>query len=307
MNRKIIRIGTRGSRLALVQVNIFLKALKEFIPDIYNRVQIVKIDSKGDKDKKSFIDDLGPRGVFTNELDISLQNREVDLTVHSAKDLPECIEYGLTIASVLKREDPREAFVSKELKSLESVPFPLIMGSASHRRIAFVRRLKRNVRFSLLRGNIEERINLIETGNIDATILAVAGLKRLNLQDRIKQVFSLNEFPPDPAQGAIALVSRSDDKEIINLLSLVNHLPSFYEITAERRILSIIGEERSVPFGCYAVSLSNGEMNLNVMLTNPDGSETYHSLVSGSYMNAIDIGNEAANSVLSRRRKDLVA
>lgn len=229
-----LRIGTRGSRLALIQAEMARAKITV-------ATEVVVFETKGDLNRTVSIEEVGGRGVFTDELDQALLDGTIDLAVHSVKDLPVPIDRRLILAATLEREDPREALVSPRFSSLDQVPQNAVFGSASHRRELLVKALRPDVRFDLLRGNVEQRVAALEARPFDGTILAVAGLKRLGLESHIKQIFPADVMMPDPGQGAIGIVCRINDARARFVLAGINHAPTLAAITAERAFLAVAG------------------------------------------------------------------
>jgi hydroxymethylbilane synthase len=307
MANRPIRIGTRGSRLARVQVNLVVQALQEYVPDAARQIEIVCLESVGDQDRSHSLEQLGGRGVFTDDIDHALTAGVIDLAVHSVKDLPAAMGPGLTLVAMLPREDPREALVSPHFDSLEALPEHAAMGSASSRRMSFLRNLKPAVRFALLRGNVEERVAALSTGTMDGTILAVAGLKRLGLSHHIKQIFSADEFPPDPGQGAIGISCRADDFALRRVLAEINHKPTYAAVTAERSMLSYLGSECSIASGALAQQTRDGQLNLCGTLISEDGRTIVRASMSGGVETPDELGMSVANALLVKARRKIAA
>lgn len=241
-----LKIGTRGSRLALIQTEMVRDALTQRWGGAIGSVDLVGVSTAGDRDRSRAIEDIGGRGVFTAELDDAVLSGTVDLAVHSVKDLPAVLDRGLALAATLEREDPREAFVSAQYARIDDLPAGAVFGSASIRRQALLRRLRPDAHCALLRGNVEERVAAIDTGVHAGTILAVAGLKRLGLANRISQILEPHELMPDPGQGAIGIVCRANDARTRFLLNRINHAPTRVAIAAERAFLAAAGSHAIV-------------------------------------------------------------
>jgi hydroxymethylbilane synthase len=241
MTASRLTLGTRGSRLALVQTALVRAAAVAAVPALKDRIDAVVFDTRGDQDRSCAIEQLGGRGVFTNELDEAVAAGAIDIAVHSVKDLPVPLPRGLLLAATLEREDPREAFVSTRHDTLVSVPAGGVLGSASIRREALVRTLRPDLSFALLRGNVDERVAALDAHGFDGTILAVAGLKRLGLARHIREILSPKALMPDPGQGAIGLVCRAGNLAARALAARINHASTLQVVTAERALLSLVG------------------------------------------------------------------
>lgn len=239
MPNQALKLGTRGSRLALIQTDMVRQALAERwdLPAI----EFVTFTTAGDRDRRRSIEEIGGRGIFTDELDEALLSGAIDIAVHSVKDLPAIIDRRLNLAGMLEREDPREAFVSGRYARLRDVPTGAVFGSASVRRQTLLRRLRADARFALLRGNVEERVAALGDGRLDGTILAVAGLKRLGLTHHIGEVLDPNQLMPDPGQGAIGMVCRADDARTRFFLAGISHGLTRSAVAAERAFLAAAG------------------------------------------------------------------
>jgi hydroxymethylbilane synthase len=240
MTRRFM-LGTRGSPLALVQARLVRTALVDALDLPRTAVEVVAFGSRGDADRSRTIEDLGGRGVFTDELDRAVADGLVDAAVHSAKDLPVQLDAGLRIAATLPREDPREAFVSARHARLADVPETGVFGTASVRRAALLKALRPQARFELLRGNVDERVAALHARPLDGTILAVAGLKRLGLAAHVRETLDPAALMPDPGQGAIAIVARADDAPLRLALARINHGPTLQAVIAERAVLAVAG------------------------------------------------------------------
>lgn len=241
-----IRLGTRGSPLALIQTELVRADLIARRPDVVDRLVTVVIDTAGDRDRSRPIEAVGGRGIFTDALDDALFNAEIDLAVHSVKDLPAIIDRRLSLAATLRREDPREAFVSTRYRSLNELPPQPLFGSASRRREALLKRLRPDAQFTLLRGNVGDRVAALDRDTLDGTILAVAGLKRLGLAGRITQILEPHQLMPDPGQGAIGIVCRADDADSRLLALAANHAPTRAAVRAERAFLATAGFQAAI-------------------------------------------------------------
>jgi hydroxymethylbilane synthase len=243
MTTRPLILGTRGSPLAIIQTNMAVSALRAVHPIDGDRAVVQVYGSAGDTQRDRPIEAVGGRGAFTDELDDALLSGAIGTAVHSAKDLPVPLDRRLVIAAMLPREDPREAFVSVRFATLADLPLGASFGTASVRREALVRRLRPDLEFVLLRGNVGDRVATIESGAIDATILAVAGLKRLGLARAIAEPIAPSWLMPDPGQGAIAIVCRANDAETQLRLAAIDHRPTSWAVAAERAFLAATGAD----------------------------------------------------------------
>src|SRR5512142_1243235 len=210
-----IRVGTRGSALAQWQTNHLISALKRLQPDLQVKIRIIK--TEGDKDQLRPLSEIGGVGVFTKAIEDALLAHEIDLAVHSLKDLPTEIANGLTIAAIPERQDPRDCLVSRQKGGLFQLPPGALIGTSSARRAAQILALRPDVHLLPLRGNVDTRLRKAQSEEYDAIILAAAGITRLGKADEITEYLPLDHVLPDPGQGALAVQIRSDDKELESL------------------------------------------------------------------------------------------
>ena len=205
------RLGSRGSKLALKQSQLVAEALGRIYPDL--EIEIQPITTMGDKIQDRTLIELGGKGLFVKEIEEALLNKDIDFAVHSCKDMPTELPDGLIIAAILPREDPRDALIAPKYDSLDSIPHRATIGTASLRRQAQLKMLRPDLIIQPLRGNVDTRLRKIEEGQADATILALAGLKRLGLEQYAKTILPIDDMLPAVAQGAICIECRADDAE----------------------------------------------------------------------------------------------
>ena len=250
-----LKVGTRGSSLATAQTNGIINELSKLTDE---KIDMEIIKTTGDKIQDSQLYNIDAKGIFTRELDNAVLSGDVDFAVHSLKDLPTELEGELKIVAIPPRESPNEVFVSKY--EWDQIPSGALVGTSSIRREAFCNFHKKDLIIKTIRGNIDTRINKVLSGEYDATIMAEAGLKRLGLTENIKQRFSIEYFTPAAGQGAIAIVAREDsDKR--DILEKLNHIPSFQEVTAEKRVLQELGVGCQWPLGVSA-SIKENKLKL---------------------------------------------
>jgi hydroxymethylbilane synthase len=217
---KTYRIGTRTSPLALMQVREVLLTLRKFYPDF--ETEVIGMDTYGDKDKSTPISQIEGTDFFTREIDDALLKGEIDFAVHSAKDLPDSLRDGLTVLAMTKSIDPHDALVSKSGLELDKLPRRARIGTASLRRKQGLKRYRDDFQIVDIRGNIEERLEKLDNGGLDAIVIAACGLMRLGLEKRITQRIPFDILEPHPLQGALALVAKAEDSELFNLLSVID-------------------------------------------------------------------------------------
>jgi len=296
MNETII-IGTRGSELALIQTEIIKKQLNLISPEIQIVVKVIK--TKGDKNKSPIPLDTTGKDWFTKEIDRALLQGEIDMAVHSLKDLSEDLSEGLIIAAVPKREDAREALISQGNITFEQLKKGAIIGTDSTRRKAQILSRRNDVIVKSIRGNVDGRVKKLENGEYDAIVLAVAGLKRLGLENKITEYFSDTDFIPSPGQGALAVVIRENNKTLLKLLQKLNHRPTVNATEAERTFSKICGGGCSLPIGAYALSQKNG-LILYGMIGSLDGKHVLKDFIKGDSSDAKTLGKKLAEKLLKK-------
>lgn len=257
-----IKIGTRKSKLALAQTNMVVNEIKKYFPSI--NIEVVHFTTKGDKVLNKPLINIGGKGVFVTEIEDALLNKEIDLAVHSAKDLPLQLQDNLTISSVLKRGNYRDTLVTVKGKEID-FSREIIIGTGSNRRKLAFKNLYPNATFKDIRGNVDTRLNKLYNGEYDGIILAMAGLERLDLLSDSRFTFTpfdYKEFVPAPCQGIIAVESRNND--LTEILSKINHKDTFYSFQTERHILNILNADCGMPLGAYSFVENN---KINVVYT----------------------------------------
>ena len=286
-----MKVGTRGSSLATVQTNSIINELSKLTDE---KVDMEIIKTTGDKIQDSQLYNIDVKGIFTGELDNAVLRGEVDFAVHSLKDLPTELEGDLEIVAVPYRESPNEVLVSKY--GWDELPSGAKVGTSSIRREAFCNFHKKDFSIKTIRGNIDTRIKKVLSGDYDATIMAEAGLKRLDLTEYIKQRFSIEYFTPAAGQGAIAIVARHDsDKR--NILEKLNHTPSFQEVTAEKRVLQELGVGCQWPLGVSA-KINKNKLKLCAVLLTKEGKVLSRVKVEGYADEASKLGLKAAKLMM---------
>ncbi|MEX2599412.1 MAG: hydroxymethylbilane synthase [Dehalococcoidia bacterium] len=277
-HRRIIRIGTRGSRLAMQQTNAVIEALRAIAPNTEFHVEQVK--STGDQQAEAPLASLGT-GVFTKAIEDALLEGRIDLAVHSLKDLPVDAPKGLKVLAVLPREDPRDALINRWGKGLLELPEGARVGTSSPRRAAQLRYGRKDIVVLPIRGNVETRLAKGHGDDYDGVVLAAAGLRRLGLDAQVTEYLSPHVCTPAPGQAALAAEVRTEDADLLALLRRIVHPPTAASVEAERSLLRAAGAGCNVPIGAYA-HIENGKLNLFATATPEDGSASFRVQVSGS-------------------------
>lgn len=292
----IFKIGTRGSKLALAQSQWIKKRIETRYPHI--QVELVKIKTTGDKILNSPLSKIGGKGLFVKEIEEALIREEIDVAVHSMKDVPARLPVALTLSTFPEREDPRDALISIGDRTLEELPQGSEVGTCSLRRAAQLLYLRPDLNMVPLRGNIETRLRKLRSGDLQAIILATAGIKRLGLATNITQVISPEQILPAIGQGALGLEVRRDDENTINLLDFLNHKKTEVTIRAERAFLNELEGGCQVPIAAFA-RLNGKNLRLEGMVAELDGSKIIRDELSGEKDRAEEIGIELARRLLN--------
>lgn len=293
--KNMIKIGTRGSQLALYQANLTRKLLLEKFPEV--TVEIVIIKTKGDKILDVALSKIGDKGLFTKELETALLENEVDIAVHSLKDLPTTLPEGLKLGAVLERAEFRDALVSKDGRKLAELTEKDVIATSSLRRQAGLLKLNKNFKIVDIRGNVETRLRKMEEGYCDAMIMAAAGLQRLNLGNYITEIIEPEVIIPATSQGVIAIESREDDVRIDSYLKDINHQRTWNAIQAERGFLRKIEGGCQVPVGCF--SKTEGDtISITGFVAAVDGSEYLTGTETGSIADARITGEKLAGKLI---------
>lgn len=264
----IIRLATRESALAMWQANYVKTELEAAHADL--EVEIVGMTTLGDRNKHSPLSKIGGKGVFVKELEVALIENRVDIAVHSMKDVPSELPDGLQITAICEREDPRDAFVSVDFKSIEDLPDGARIGSSSLRRRIQLQQKYPQYQYIELRGNVDTRLRKLESGEYEAIILACAGLIRLGLADRISQEIDTLVSIPSAGQGAVGIESRTSDSRVNDLLAVINHDQTWRCVTSERVISSGLGATCNMPIAAFA-ELVAGEVHVSSFVSDVDG------------------------------------
>tara|TARA_R110002072_G_scaffold1369_6_gene11292 strand:- start:47558 stop:48469 length:912 start_codon:yes stop_codon:yes gene_type:complete len=247
---QILRLATRESALAMWQANFVKNALESAHPGLV--VDIIGMTTQGDRDKSSPLTKLGGKGVFVKELEVALLEGHADIAVHSMKDVPSVFPAGLGIAAICEREDPRDAFVSNSVGSFEELPPAARLGSSSMRRRLQLKEQRPDLEYLDVRGNVETRLKKLDSGDFDAIILAVAGLKRLGLGDRVTKAIDPLSSIPAAGQGAVGIEARLADSQTLELLAAINHIDTFDTVSCEREVSIGLGASCDLPIAAFA-------------------------------------------------------
>jgi hydroxymethylbilane synthase len=299
----VLRIGSRGSPLALAQANEVKRRLADAGSVDAGRIEIKIIRTTGDAIQDRPLADAGGKGLFTKEIEDALLAGAIDLAVHSSKDMPTVLPEGLVLAAFLPREDARDAFISRNAESLRELPAGAVLGTASLRRQALARRMRPDLRVVPLRGNVETRLRKLDSGEVDATLLALAGLKRLGLAAAATAVLDTEEFLPAVGQGAIGIETRADDAATWRLVAAINDPDTAIALAAERAFLAVLDGSCRTPIAGHA-TVNGNQVRFRGMIVRPDGSEAFAASRSGDCADAARLGMDAGRELKGRAGPD---
>lgn len=303
MLNKIFRIATRQSPLALWQAQYVQQRLMAAHPGV--QVELVPMVTKGDIILDTPLAKVGGKGLFVKELELAMLENRADLAVHSMKDVPVDFPEGLGLVTICEREDPRDAFVSNLYNSIDELPQGAIVGTSSLRRQCQLSARRPDLIIRSLRGNVGTRLGKLDAGEYDAIILAAAGLKRLNLDDRIRQAMPAEISLPAVGQGAVGIECRLDDHELITLLQALNHADTDVCVRAERAMNTRLEGGCQVPIGSFAV-LEDNQLWLRGLVGSPDGQQMVVGERRGPRENAVQMGISLAEELLDSGARDIL-
>ena len=295
----LLRIGSRGSPLALVQARAAQSALAAACSMSPDQIEIKIIRTSGDKIQDRPLADAGGKGLFTKEIEEALLSGAIDFAVHSSKDIPALLPAGLTLAAFLPREDPRDALISAAAKTLADLPRNARVGTSSPRRQALLMRARPDLRIVPLRGNVETRLRKIDAGEMDAAVLAVAGLKRLGLFSAMASALDVDEFLPAAGQGAIAIETRDDDANAIALAAASGDAETHTALAAERAFLAALGGSCRTPIAGHA-RLDGDTLIFRGLVAKTDGSDAIEVTRQGRRADAAALGADAGHEIKKR-------
>jgi hydroxymethylbilane synthase len=297
----LIRIGTRSSQLAIAQASqvkdLLTKKLIE--KEISADISIVTFKTTGDKRREQNLSEIGGKGLFTKELEEALIDHEIDVAVHSMKDVPTKIIDGLEIPSILKRSDPRDAFISKKYQSIRQIPQESVIGTSSARRKALLLNIRPDLKIVNFRGNVTTRLEKIAKQEVDGTILAASGLKRIRKDKHISSILSPDFFLPAVAQGAIGVQCRESDEEIKKIIRSINDKITQICIIAERSFLKKMDGSCHSPIASYC-SYNRGRLKLVSLISSLDGKTIHKNILYGKKTEAKHLGEKAAEDMLKK-------
>jgi len=300
-----LRIGSRGSPLALIQAREVQSRLAQACGLAVERIEIKIIRTTGDMILDRPLAEAGGKGLFTKEIEEALLSGAIDLAVHSSKDMPTVLPVGLVLSAYLAREDARDAFIGRSAKTWRELPQGAVVGTASLRRQALIKHLRPDLAIVPLRGNVETRLRKVQAGEVDATLLAVAGLKRLGLFAAATMVLDVDEFLPAVGQGAIGIETRADDAKTRALVAALDDADTATALTAERAFLAVLDGSCRTPIAGHA-RLHDGVIRFRGMIAKTDGSAALEVSREGRRADAAALGADAGRELKGRAGPDFI-
>jgi hydroxymethylbilane synthase len=295
----LLRLGTRKSKLALWQANF----VKEKLEALGCKVELVPITTTGDKILDTPLAKIGGKGLFVKEIENALLAGEIDLAVHSLKDVPMIIPEGLTLSAITEREEPYDVLISRNGKKLEELPSGAVVGTSSLRRQVQIKRRRRDLKVEILRGNVDTRLRKLKEGLYDAIVLAYAGVKRMGFSGEISQV--LEDFIPAVGQGSLAIETRAEDDRVINFVKVLNHQESWLRAVCERAFLRELQGGCQVPIGAYAW-IEGDRIKIKGFISDLEGERFLEGYEEGSLQEAEEVGKRLAQRLLREGGEEIL-
>ena len=302
MKSKKIIIGSRGSKLALIYAEIAKKKIIEFNANLKKEdISIKNISTKGDEVQDVRLSDIGGKGLFSKKIEDRLLQKEIHIAVHALKDMPSNETNGLVTNCFLKRNDPREILISRENFNFKDLPSKSIVGTSSFRREFQLKKKRKDLNYKLIRGNVDTRLNKLKEKLYDAIILSYAGIQSLGLDKNITEIFATSEIIPSACQGVIALQCRKNDKETIDLIKKINHIPTYHCVQAERNVLKVLDGDCETAVGAFA-QIVNDKINIEAELFSLDGSKRFYFKSSKDINLASELGKEVGEELKKKSK-----
>ena len=301
---KRLKLGSRGSKLALWQADYVSSQLTKIVPDLNVEIKVIK--TKGDKILDVALSRIGDKGLFTREIEKELLDGSIDMAIHSMKDLSSQLAPGLCIAAVLERENPADVLISRQGYRFYDLPEGAVIGTSSLRRISQIRALRPDIVLVDMRGNVETRIKKMYEQELDGIVLAYAGVKRLGFEDKISDFLPHDIILPAVGQGAIAIEVRQGDSANLELAGSINHEPTDWATRTERSFLRVLEGGCQVPIGCYA-EVRGENITVEGLIASLDGSQVFRGSIQGNYQEADLIGQQLAHDLLHKGAASILA
>ncbi|OBT10210.1 hydroxymethylbilane synthase [Vibrio sp. UCD-FRSSP16_10] len=305
MSKQTLRIATRKSPLALWQAHYIKSRLEEIHQDL--DIELVTMVTKGDIILDTPLAKVGGKGLFVKELEVAMLEERADIAVHSMKDVPVDFPEGLGLAVICEREDPRDAFVSNTYNSIDELPHGATVGTCSLRRQCQISAARPDIIIKELRGNVGTRLGKLDDGQYDAIILAAAGLKRLEMEQRIQSYLEPETSLPAVGQGAVGIECRLNDQRVLDLIKPLNDTDTSDRVLAERAMNLALEGGCQVPIGSYCVITPDNQLYLRGLVGRPDGTEIIRAEIRGERSQAITMGEELAQELLNAGAKEILS
>ena len=295
-----LRIGTRGSPLALTQTGQVIEKLKAHHSVLKEKgaVELVVIRTTGDREQSRLLSEIGGKGLFTKELDEAMLRGEIDIAIHSMKDMPTFMPDGIVLHAITERVDPRDAFISPKAKNIEDLPEGATVGTASLRRKSQLLNLRPDLKVVPFRGNVDTRLDKLAAGEVDATLLAYAGLMRLGKEDAVTSLIEPEQLLPAVGQGVLAATCREEDLRANAYIAALGHPPTTAAVLAERAMLAGLDGSCQTPIAGWAQLDGTGKLTLQGIIARPDGAEKAHVTMSGLASEAELLGTQVAERLV---------
>lgn len=298
----VIRIATRKSPLALWQANFVSRTLEQKVPGL--SCELVEMSTEGDRFLSAPLSQIGGKGTFVKEIEQALLDGRADVAVHSLKDMTSTLPDGLVLTAVVEREDPRDAFVSPDLRTIKDLPSGAVVGTSSQRRACQLLARRPDLKVVSIRGNVQSRLRKMEEQKLAGVLLAAAGLRRLGLESRIAELLDVSESLPAVGQGVLAIECRTSDAQLRQTLSVLENARSRVEITAERAFLKTLEGGCSIPVACHAEA--SGQLRVRALVGRPDGTKIVRAERLGAPEDAERMGREVGEEILGRGGREIL-
>lgn len=302
-NPKTLTVGTRGSLLAVTQTNWVIDRIREHNPGLEVRVE--RISTRGDRNPEAPLPEVGQKGIFTQELEQALADGRIDLAVHSAKDLPQELPAGLGIICVQPREDPRDALVSRSGCKLDDLPPGAVLGTSSLRRRAQLRLLRPDLRFCMLRGNVDTRIKKVRRGDCEGTLLALAGLRRAGLTEHVAEALAVERMVPAPAQGILAVEGRTDDRRVRDVVRPLHDADADLALVHERLLVTELDGGCSTPIGAL-LEIDRDTVTLTAIVAAPTGDRSVRARHTGPRSDVTTVLHRVIDELLTGGAAEII-
>ena len=300
MNKKIV-IGSRSSKLALIYAQTAKDKIIQNTGLKSEDISIKKINTKGDQIQDIRLSDVGGKGLFSTSIEKELKDKKIDIAVHALKDMPALETEGLKTNTFLERNDPREILITNDKKKLKELKANAVIGTSSFRREFQIKNIRKDINCKIIRGNVDTRIKKLKENLYDAILLSYAGIKSLQMDGHISEIFSVQELVPSAGQGTISLQCREDDTEIISILKKINHSKTRIRVTAERNVLKVLEGNCETAVGAHA-TIDGNKITLEAELFSLDGSQRFYEKKTSEITDAETLGKEVGKILKSKSK-----